>query len=225
MADIFISYCSADHDLAQALARRLEEAGYDVWWDYRLHGGVSFREAITAELNSSKAALVLWTNDSIASRFVIDEASMAADHNKLIPIRCRGLDANKLPLGFRGLHVIDLDNWANLIASLERLHVYPTRGSASGKLEKPDAEGVKRANEVDKAATQGRRKNKRALSVAAGTGAAGLVLYYLFSKSVGSRELGETGDILGSIFLGLAIVCGLISLVSLTYFWSMRSGR
>ena len=50
MADIFISYATADRETAKALTSHLEHLGYSVWWDREIGGGERFRDVIDEEI-------------------------------------------------------------------------------------------------------------------------------------------------------------------------------
>ncbi len=66
-------------------------------------GGEQFRAAITQQLHDLDKVIVLWTQHSISSAFVIDEASRARETGKLVPI---SISNTKPPLGFGDLHTI-----------------------------------------------------------------------------------------------------------------------
>jgi len=66
--------------------------------------------AIEKELAAAKAVIVVWSAESIKSRWVKDEAVAAADAGKLIPI---SIDDAEAPMGFRQFHLIDLSAWKN----------------------------------------------------------------------------------------------------------------
>lgn len=108
MADIFISYARADREKIEKLASALEAEGYSVWWDRQIVGGSEFSEEIEKELNAAKAVIVAWSEDSVKSRWVRDEAGTAAEAGKLIPT---SLDGAGAPMGFKQYHAIDLDGW------------------------------------------------------------------------------------------------------------------
>ena len=82
-----------------------------MWWDYSLHPGDSFRGVIEKQLQTAKAAIVLWSRHSIDSAFVLDEAARAHRRKVLVPILIGGLEAEMLPLGFGDIHVEDLSDW------------------------------------------------------------------------------------------------------------------
>lgn len=104
MADVFLSYAHSDKSKVQRLARRLEAVGFTVWWDPNLGGGVRFHKAIEAELRASKVVIVFWSKASVESHWVIDEASVGRDEQRLVPV---SLDGSEPPLGFRQFQVLD----------------------------------------------------------------------------------------------------------------------
>ena len=107
MTDVLISYARADTRLAARLAAGLEQLGLTVWWDIELPPGADFERMIGERITGATVVIVLWTPSSVASNWVRDEAGLALQHNKLIPIRV-GADP---PLGFRSLHTLNMDNW------------------------------------------------------------------------------------------------------------------
>lgn len=105
MADVFISYARADQAQVAPIAAALEQAGYTVWWDRHIKGGHDFSEDIEQELEAARAVVVLWSEASVKSHWVRDEAATARDAGKLIPV---SIDDAPSPMGFRQLHTIDL---------------------------------------------------------------------------------------------------------------------
>ncbi|MGT2436696.1 toll/interleukin-1 receptor domain-containing protein [Bradyrhizobium betae] len=77
MADIFFSYAKVDRDRVKPLIEALEAEPWNVWWDNDLTVGGSWSEEIKTELYSAPCAVVAWTNSSIKSEFVQDEARRA----------------------------------------------------------------------------------------------------------------------------------------------------
>lgn len=108
MTDVFVSYARVDRDRARILAEELARRGFDVWWDIDLLPGDRFEEEIRAVLERAKAAVVLWSNASVRSDFVRDEANLARQRGILIPAR---LDDCDLPLSFGVYHTHDLSGW------------------------------------------------------------------------------------------------------------------
>jgi adenylate cyclase len=105
---IFLSYARDDVDAAKQLADALSHAGHDVWWDRHLHGGSRFAKEIDRALKNAQAVVVLWSEASLESAWVQDEAAEARDSERLVPV---SIGAAKPPLGFRQFHTIDLGSW------------------------------------------------------------------------------------------------------------------
>ncbi|MEO0975027.1 MAG: toll/interleukin-1 receptor domain-containing protein, partial [Pseudomonadota bacterium] len=72
--DVFISYQRDDKPYAEGLAHALAERGYSVWWDVDLLSGQDFSDEIAEVIRQSRGAIVLWSERSVRSRFVKDEA-------------------------------------------------------------------------------------------------------------------------------------------------------
>ena len=108
MADVFVSYISEDRATAEKISRGLEGAGFSVWWDRHIRGGVDFAPEIARQLDAAKVVIVLWSKASLESGWVRDEAQQARDENKLIPVR---LDSIQPPLGFRQAQSLDFSGW------------------------------------------------------------------------------------------------------------------
>lgn len=108
MADVFISYSREDQDYACKLASALHEHGWSVWWDHHVSGGEDYRKIIEHELNTAKSVVVLWSQHSISSEWVQNEAEVARRRGILVTAR---IDTVEPPLAFMGRQVIDLVGW------------------------------------------------------------------------------------------------------------------
>ena len=108
MTDVFISYSRKDRNRAEVMARALAERGLDVWWDTHLKAGAEFRQEIAHKLEDAKAVIVIWSEESVASRFVCDEADVGAANDTLFPVL---VDLVDIPLGFRQIQTADLTRW------------------------------------------------------------------------------------------------------------------
>ena len=86
MAHVFLSYDRGDVGPAQSIAELLEGAGHSVWWDRHIKGGVQFSNEIEQELERAQAVLVLWSQRSVQSAWVRDEAAAGRDSGRLVPI-------------------------------------------------------------------------------------------------------------------------------------------
>jgi adenylate cyclase len=102
---IFVSYARDDVDAARQLAEGMVQAGHDVWWDRHLHGGSRFAKEIDQALKNAEAVVVLWSEASLESAWVQDEAAEGRDTGRLVPV---AIGSVKPPLGFRQFHTIDL---------------------------------------------------------------------------------------------------------------------
>lgn len=120
MTDVFISYARSNRAAAEALAERLSGLGLTVWWDTELVAGEQFRAAIEEQLRAARAIVVLWSPDAVASRFVVDEADVAAATGKLISVLVDGFTAHQTPIGFRSYQAIPLADERGLDRALQR---------------------------------------------------------------------------------------------------------
>ena len=110
MARIFLSYARPDVDCAKKLAELVTKAGHDVWWDRELHGGSRFTSEIDKALQNADAVVVLWSDASLESAWVQDEAAEGRDSGRLVPAM---IDDVRPPLGFRQFQAIDLTDIRN----------------------------------------------------------------------------------------------------------------
>jgi adenylate cyclase len=115
MADVFVSYARADLALVAPLVNAIAANGWSIWWDPEIAPGQEFDHQITAELKSAAAVLVVWTPNSVRSRWVRGEARDAAERGILIPVR---FAEAALPIDVRAFHTTDLDAWREDTASL-----------------------------------------------------------------------------------------------------------
>jgi TolB-like protein/tetratricopeptide (TPR) repeat protein len=141
---IFLSYARADRPRAEKLARALGLAGFEIWWDALIEGGAPFAHSIGQALAAADAVIVLWSQTSINSDWVRDEAAQGRDRRRLVPL---SLDGSEPPLGFRQYHVIDLAKWrgrpdAPEIAAISRA-ISASIGQAAPPL-RPPARAVSR---------------------------------------------------------------------------------
>jgi TIR domain-containing protein len=107
--DIFLSYAKEDLARARTLAESLQSVGWSVWWDRRLRPGVDFAKVIGVQLQEARCVIVLWSQVSVTSGWVRDEASEALKRNVLIPLL---IDVVEPPLGFRAIQTGDLCGWS-----------------------------------------------------------------------------------------------------------------
>ncbi len=108
MADLFLSYAREDRQCAELLANALSQRGWSVWWDRQINVGSSFSEVIERELGKAKCVIVLWSQHSMTSDWVQNEASEALRRKALVPVRIEDV---RPPLEFRRLQTADLLDW------------------------------------------------------------------------------------------------------------------
>ncbi len=138
MADVFISYSSADRESARVLAERLGDRGLAVWWDRTIPPGRVFDEVIQEALQAAGCVVVLWSDDSVKSNWVKTEAAEGLARDKLVPAL---IEPVMPPIEFKRIQAADLSGWTGdadhpeyrkLVASVDELLQRPsaaTRGS------------------------------------------------------------------------------------------------
>jgi hypothetical protein len=123
LRSVFISYDRDDRALAERLRDLLATHGFLPWWDDHIAAGDFFEDRIVAALDTSKAAVVLWTDHSVTSRWVRWEATQALKRGKLVPLAAPGLDLRDIRPPFNGLDTLALSDEAGLLRALERASV------------------------------------------------------------------------------------------------------
>lgn len=108
MADVFLSYARSDKARVAPLVAAIEANGWTVWWDPEIYPGQEFDRQIAAELKIATVVLVVWTPNSVESRWVRGEAREGAERGILVPVRFERVD---LPIDVRTLHTTDFDDW------------------------------------------------------------------------------------------------------------------
>ncbi len=108
MSQVFISYASEDRPWVEPFAKTLEQQGWSVWWDRQIPTGHSYDDVIWTALQAAACVVVIWSNASIASEWVKEEASDAKKRNILLPIR---IDEARPPFGFSRRQTQSLVGW------------------------------------------------------------------------------------------------------------------
>lgn len=108
MADIFISYSSADREFARTLANALTAHGCTVWWDRNIEHGKYFDRVIEQEIQDAKILIVIWSKAGVESDWCRAEALAALEQNKLLPI---SIEQAKPPLRFKHIQTGNLSEW------------------------------------------------------------------------------------------------------------------
>lgn len=88
MTTIFISHSGEDNDIAREFSRQLEEAGVSIWLDEKqLVPGDSIAGEISRAIDVADAVLILLSDASTKSRWLLSEIAVALAHGKkVIPV-------------------------------------------------------------------------------------------------------------------------------------------
>ena len=108
MASVFLSYDRDDTAKARPIAAALEKAGHSVWWDQHIKSGAEYNTEIEEALSRADAVVVLWSERSVRSAWVRDEAAAGRDTGRLVPVTIGSVEP---PLGFRQYQTTDLSKW------------------------------------------------------------------------------------------------------------------
>jgi signal recognition particle receptor subunit beta len=118
-ADIFLSYSSKDGAQIQSLADELEGKHISVWYDRGLIAGQPYRDVLRQRIETVKAVVVLWTENSIRSKWVKAEADLADRQNKLICLRDPKLEPTRIPMPFAANnHIVEFGKMPELLEAL-----------------------------------------------------------------------------------------------------------
>ena len=108
MADIFLSYSHEDEARIKTLVSEFEAQGWSVFWDRRIPVGETWRSWIGSALREARCIVVAWSQFSIESEWVIEEADEGKARKILVPVL---LDRVQLPPGFREIQAADISDW------------------------------------------------------------------------------------------------------------------
>jgi hypothetical protein len=123
----------------------LERHGFSVWWDRRIPIGKTFDLIIEEALDAAKCVVVVWSNYSVRSEWVKNEAYEGIERQILIPVL---IDDVRIPLTFRRIQAARLVGWHGeiphpelelLIGSIKELLGFPQ--AEQQPVTKRDAEG------------------------------------------------------------------------------------
>ncbi|HEX4301603.1 MAG TPA: SUMF1/EgtB/PvdO family nonheme iron enzyme [Rhizomicrobium sp.] len=142
MADIFISYNNANRQHAETFAALLEGCGFSVWWDDRIKPERSWDEVVEEEISAARSVVVLWTPQSVESRWVRLEAYYAHTHGKLVPVM---IERCAVPLAFQLTQLIDLTDWDGDRASRSWVKLLSWIGDLKAAPAGPSAEAASAA--------------------------------------------------------------------------------
>lgn len=118
MADVFVSYTASDRDRVAPLVEALQTAGLSVWWDRGIDVGSTFDREIERELDGARCVVVVWSNASVDSEWVRNEAFEAQSRNALVPIL---IDDVKPPLAFRRAQTARMIDWPASVGEFDAM--------------------------------------------------------------------------------------------------------
>lgn len=191
MADLFVSYASADREKARLLADTLIARGYSVWWDRTIPPGRIFDEVIQEALSAAKCVIVLWSQASVKSNWVKTEAAEAEARDILVPAI---IENTPLPIEFKRIQSANLTDWdgetrhqefARLLQSIE-LMVNADPGHSN----------LMRANADPGSATSLTRPSRKIIAIVAIAGAVllgfGSAAWLLYQRGATSGNAAQT---------------------------------
>lgn len=113
--NVFISYSSKDKAIASVIVDDLREQGFTVWQDeLTIQPGMKLREAIHEGIQKSSCILVIFSNNSLNSNWVVNELDGAMlreireGRSLVLPVLIGKIDPNALPFDLEGRKYIDL---------------------------------------------------------------------------------------------------------------------
>jgi len=106
---IFISYKTEERSTAQRIRQALATSTAEkIWWDQDLQTGGQWNEDLDEAVRNAACIVVLWSNLSVESDWVQQEAAIGKAADKLVPAR---LDDCDIPLPYRQIQTANLRDW------------------------------------------------------------------------------------------------------------------
>jgi|GEM_PF-3407750 len=101
--DVFVSYSAKDRTVAAQFADSLNHLQIATWMDRELAPMDDFARTIDGRIQTARLVLVLWTANSVQSKWVQAEALYAFNTDKLVAIM---LEPCSLPVPFNSVHTL-----------------------------------------------------------------------------------------------------------------------
>jgi hypothetical protein len=139
MADIFVSYASADRSRAETLKGWFEDAGWSVWIDRDIDLGDEWPQRLQRELDSARLVVVLWGAEARRSEWVQREATAAMQSQRLVQVHATGLPL--LP-PFDGVQAVRMQSWSGESGHSERLKLLRAVAGRLGTTLSPHLDSV-----------------------------------------------------------------------------------
>jgi TolB-like protein len=179
MTDIFVSYARVDRARVRPLVELLEAQGWTVWWDQEIRPGQRFDSVIQDALSDSRCVVVIWSDNSVKSEWVMDEATAGKERGVLVPAT---FDAVQIPLPFIRTQSADLIDW-KAGQTTEEVQRFLNAVAAQLDQEPPDIEAL--------AAPGRRRRFRRNLLIGLVTAAVAVATIFALRNVDFSRLLTE----------------------------------
>jgi adenylate cyclase len=142
MADIFISYSSKDRAQAEQLIELLASAGLSVWIDQSgIDIATSWSKEIVQAIDTCKAFVVLLSPNSILSKNVMKEVSLAAEQGKkILPLDLEPVELSEdLRYHLAGIQRAPMTNIDSIIRALGKLGLQATQAPTLKLVKETDA--------------------------------------------------------------------------------------
>jgi hypothetical protein len=128
MSGLFLSYSRADRALAERIVRAMHAVGVATWWDEDM-SAVDWQMELAERIHELSGVLVIWTEESVKSVHVRDEARLALQTDKLVNVMA-GVTSPPFPFDrINGFHLDDWTGrephrgWTRVVAAVEELEV------------------------------------------------------------------------------------------------------
>jgi hypothetical protein len=108
VTDVFISYSRSDREKVLRIVEQLNAEGLTVFWDADVPAGQSYTDFLRRALDFSRLVLVVWSQQSVTSDWVMAEAEYARAHRRLVS--CRIEQCTPSP-PFNTFQTADLSDW------------------------------------------------------------------------------------------------------------------
>ncbi len=189
MKRIFISYSRQDLEFVTRLARDLQQAGNQVWYDLSgLDGGDRWGRELQSAIQQSDIFLLVVSSNSVESEWVEKEFLYASNLRKrIVPLLYQACD---LPLWLLNIHYVDVQG-RNYEQNFPHILRAMAEGAGAG------ADYTRTSHET--AARKTARKGTRTTTLLLGMGAV-VVVCILFAIGVALLSNGGLSNIIASLF-------------------------
>ncbi len=109
MRDVFISYARPDRDHARRLVEAIRAHGWSVWCDRVVPEERQLVEVVEKEFATARCVLILWSNASVNSERVFNEAMTARRQRRLMTVL---VEDAEIPDKFHRTQPVDVSQWS-----------------------------------------------------------------------------------------------------------------